>query len=207
MRHLWELGDNPIQREASHALLASAAATIEPNNDLQDDAPDLIASMLAGGLDSDAARWGNAVRQMDDEPADRAWAMLALGAPDSAGIDVSAGRVSAFIGRDQSKDRKRSAFLVAGLAALGRIDAGTASRLNSRYKLHIERASRWTQMLDAAARRDQAGSVLVLAGAGFQASDIASVPSAHLFHIVMALRNSGQEFAARMIAAEALART
>jgi hypothetical protein len=207
MRHLWALGDNPLQREASHALLASAAARIAPGTELQDDAPDLIASMLAGGLDSDAARWGNAVRQMDDEPADRAWAMLALGAPDSAGIDVSTGRVNAFIGRDESKGRQRSALLVAGLAALGRLDAGTASRLNNRYKLHIERASRWTQMLDAAARRDQTGSVLLLAGTGLQASDFKSVPSAHLFHIVMALRNSGQEFAARMIAAEALART
>jgi hypothetical protein len=207
MRHLWELGDNPLQREASRALLASAAARIRPDKDLQDDAPRLIASMLAGGLDSDAARWGNAVRQMDDEPADRAWAMLALGAPDAAAIDVSAGRVNAFIGRDKSKDRQRSAFLVAGLAALGRIDAGTASRLNSRYDLHIERSSRWTQMLDAAARRDQSGSVLVLAGTGLQARDLASVPSAHLFHIVMALRNSGLEFAARMVAAEALART
>jgi hypothetical protein len=207
MRHLWELGDNPFQREASRALLASAAARIQPDKDLQDDAPRLIASMLAGGLDSDAARWGNAVRQMDDEPADRAWAMLALGSPDAAAIDVSAGRVNAFIGRDKSKDRQRSAFLVAGLAALGRIDAGTASRLNSRYDLHIERSSRWTQMLDAAARRDQSGSVLVLAGTGLQARDLVSVPSAHLFHIVMALRNSGLEFAARMVAAEALART
>jgi hypothetical protein len=207
MRYLWELDDNPLQREASRALLASAAARIQPDKDLQDDAPQLIASMLAGGLDSDAARWGNAVRQMDDEPADRAWAMLALGAPDAAGIDVSAGRVNAFIGRDKSKDRQRSAFLVAGLAALGRIDAGTASRLNSRYDLHIERSSRWTQMLDAAARRDQSGSVLVLAGTGLQARDLASVPSAHLFHIVMALRNGGLEFAARMVAAEALART
>jgi predicted aconitase len=62
-------------------------------------------------------------------------------------------------------------------------------------------------MLDAAARRDQSGSVLVLAGTGLQARDLVSVPSAHLFHIVMALRNSGLEFAARMVAAEALART
>lgn len=207
MRHLWGVGADGLQHEASRALLGSAAARIQPDKDLQADAPELIASMLAAGLDSDAARWGNAVRQMDDEQADKAWAMLALGAPDSAGIDVSAGRISAFIGRDESKGHKRSAFLVAGLAALGRIDAGTASRLNSRYRLHIERASRWTQMLDAAARRDQGGTVLVLAGTGLQAAAIDAVPSAHLFHILMALRNTGQDFAARMIAAEALART
>ena len=62
-------------------------------------------------------------------------------------------------------------------------------------------------MLDAAARRDQGGTVLVLAGTGLQATAIDAVPSAHLFHILMALRNTGQDFAARMIAAEALART
>jgi hypothetical protein len=208
MRRLWSIGgDNRLEREASWALLASAAARIAPSKDLQSDAPDLIASMLAAGLDNDAARWANVVRQMDDEEADRCWAMLALGAPNSPGLDVSAGRVNAFIGRDKSKGRKRSALLVAGLAALGRLDAGTASRLNARYGLNIERASPWTQMIDAAARRDQGGSVLVLAGTGLQAPDFVSVPSAHLFHVVMALRNSGQEFLARMVAAEALART
>ena len=31
--------------------------------------------------------------------------------------------------------------------------------------------------------------------------------AAHLFHIVMGLRNSGQDYMARMVAAEALART
>jgi hypothetical protein len=62
-------------------------------------------------------------------------------------------------------------------------------------------------MIDAAARRNQSGSVLVLSGTGLQAPDLESVPSAHLFHIVMALRNTGLEYAARMVAAEALART
>jgi hypothetical protein len=207
MRHLWGLGDNRLQKEASRALLATAAARIAPSKDVQKDAPELIASMFAAGLDTAAARWANAVRQMDDEQSDRAWAMLALGAPEGASVDLSAGRVSAFIGRDKSSGRKRSAFLVAGLTALGRMDADTASRLNRRYNLHIERSSRWSQMIDAAARRHQAGTVLVLAGTGLQAPDIASVPSAHLFHLVQALRNSGQEFAARMIAAEALARS
>ncbi len=207
MRHLWQLGSTRLQREASKALLANAAARIEPSKDLQADAPDLIASMFAAGLDSQAARWAATVDRMDDADADRSWAMLALGSPDSAGMNVDAGRVNAFIGRDTSPGKKRSALLVAGLTALGRLDTGTASKMNARYHLHIERSSRWTQLIDAAARRDQAGSVLVLAGTGLQAPDFESVPSAHLFHLVMALRNSGQEFLARMIAAEALART
>ena len=207
MRHFWRLHDDKLRREAAHALLANAAARIEPSSELQSDAPDLIASLLAAGLDREATRWASTVSKMDDEQADRVWAMLALAAPEGTQVDTSAGRVNSFIGRDKSEGHKRSAFLVAGLAALGRLDAGTASRLNARYRLHIERASPWTQMVDAAARRNQSGSMLILAGTGLQAPDFESVPSAHLFHIVMGLRNSGQEYLARMIAAEALART
>jgi hypothetical protein len=207
MRRLWSEGEDRLQHEASRAAVATAAARIEPSKDLQADAPELIASMLAAGLDRQAARWDNAVRQMDDEPADRSWAMLALGAPEGASLDLSVGRVNAFIGRDESEGKRRSAFLVAGLVGLGRIDTAAASRLNRRYNLHIERVTVWSQMLDAAARRDQGGSVLVLAGTGLQTATFESLPPAHLFHIVMALRNTGQEFAARMIAAEALSRT
>ena len=207
MRRLWALGEGSLHREASRAMLGRAAARIRPNSELQSDAPELIASMLAAGMEAEAARWADAVGQMDDEPGDRSWAMLALAAPEGARLDLSLGRINAFIGRDESPGKKRSALLVAGLAALGKIDIGAASRLNSRYRLHIERSSPWTQMVDAAARRRQPGSVLVLAGTGLQSADWQWVPSTHLFHIVMALRNTGQDFTARMIAAEALART
>ena len=207
MRRLWGDGNDSLEREASRAVLGRAAARIEPDPELQDDAANLIASMLAAGLDKEAVRWANAAGQMDDEQADAAWAMLALAAPEGAEVDLSVGRINAFIGRDESRGRKRSAFLVAGLTALGKLDAGAASRLNERYRLLIERSSPLTQLLGAAARRRQAGSVLVLAGTGLQARDWDAVPSAHLFHIVMAMRNTGQDFAARMVAAEALART
>jgi hypothetical protein len=207
MRHLWDVSKDPLQHEGLRALLARAAARIQPNPSLQKDAPELIASMLAAGMDSDAARWARAVQRMDDEYSDRAWAMLALGAPDGSSVDLSLGRINAFIGRDKSEGHKRSALLVAGLAALGRVDIGAASRLNSRYHLHIENSSDWAQVIDAAARRHQSGTVLVMAGTGMQAPTFDGVPSSHLFHIVMALRNTGQEFTARMIAAEALSRT
>ena len=42
---------------------------------------------------------------------------------------------------------------------------------------------------------------------GMQAEDFMSVPAMHMYHSVTALSRNGQEFAARMIAAEALART
>jgi hypothetical protein len=200
-----EAGDGRLQREASRALVAAAAARIDPDRELQQDAPELIASMLAAGLDAQAARWAGALEGMNDGYADPAWALLALGAPEGT-VEISTGRVNAFIGRDDSPGLKRSALLVAGLAALGRLDINTASRLNARHRLNIQRTSQWTRAIDAAARNRQGGTVLVLTGTGMQAPDFASVPPAHLFRSVLALRNTGQDFLARMIAAEALAR-
>jgi hypothetical protein len=207
MRHLWGIGSDRFQKEASRALLGRAAARIAPSSDLQADAPELVASMLAAGLDREAARWAKVVGDMDDEESDRVWAMLALGAPEGSGIDLGEGRVNAFIGRDDSPGHERSALLVAGLAGLGRLDPRAASRLSSRYGLHVGRTTRWSQMIDSAARRDQGATVLLLSGTGLQSPGFEALPSAHLFHIVMALRNTGQDFVARMIAAEALART
>lgn len=207
MRRLWKRDGDRLDREGARAMLAAAAARVAPDAELQEDAPELIASMLAGGLDREAAQWASAVAQMDDEFADRCWAMLALAAPDSDSVDVGTGRVSSFIGRDNSPGKKRSALLVAGLGALGRLDLGAASRLNSRNGLEIERASSWGTMVEAAAARGQSGSVLVLAGTGFQAPGFEQLPSSHLFRAIAALRKTGQEFTARMIAAEALART
>ena len=207
MRRLWKDSKGSLEREAARALLARPAAHITPNKDLQADAPDLIASMLAAGFDREAAKWADAVRGMDGDDADKAWAMLALAAPENSRVDVSIGRVSAFISRDKSAYKKRSALLVAGLTGLGRIDANTADRLNRRNGLRLERRSRWTQMIDGTAVRGQAGSTLVLAGTGLQTASFDDLPSSHLLHIVAALRRTGLEYTARMVAAEALART
>ena len=207
IRRLWAIGDGPLQREASRAMVARAASRITPDPDLQEDAPALIASMLAAGYDREAARWILAVRRMDDRFADQSWAMLALAAPQTNGLDLSFGRVNAFISRDQSPDKKRSALLVAGLAGLGRLDGESADRLNRRHGLGIGRRTRWTRLIDGSAGLGQAGSVLVLTGTGFQAAGFEQLPSSHLFHAVAALNRTGQGFTARMIAAEALART
>jgi hypothetical protein len=206
MRRLWAIGKGPLDREASRALVARAATRIAPDASLQSDAPDLIASMLAAGYDREAAQWAGAIRRMDDKPADACWAMLALAAP-SAGIDVSFSRISAFAGRDDSKGRRRTALLVAGLAALGRIDARTAARLDRRYDLGIDRQSRWTRMIDGAAERGQTGTVNLMVATGMQTNEIGDVPASYLAHAVAAMRRSGQDFTARMVAAEALART
>jgi len=207
MRRLWGMDSNSLEREASRALLGRAAARVAPSADLQSDAPNLIASMLAAGLDREVARWAPVVESMDDESADACWAMLALAAPDSSGIDLGGGRISAFIGRDKSPGKHRSALLVGALAGLGWISVDQLNDLNQRHRLGLERRSRWTQLIDASAGLRQGGTVLVLTGIGFQTPDFARIPSAHLFHSVAALRRTGQDFAARMIAAEALSRT
>lgn len=205
MRRLWDQNGNSIQREASRALLGRAAARVQPNAELQDDAVNLVASMLAAGLDREAARWSGVVDGMDDAQGDAVWAMLAVGARDEARIDV--GRLSSFIGRDSSRGKHRSALLVGALAGLGRIDSDQLNELNRQHRLRLERVSRWTQMIDASAALRQAGTVMVLTGTGFQGSQLDRLPPAHLFHAVAGLRRTGQDYVARMVAAETLGRT
>ena len=167
-------GKDGLQKEAARALVARAATLIAPDAKLAKDAPDLIAAMLAGGYDQAAARWIPAVNGMDDEDADRCWAMLALAAPNVA--DVGTSRITSFIRRDKSRDHVRSALLVAGLAGLGRISTDTANSLNRRYGLGLGHSTSWTRMIDAAADRGQGGTVLVLTGTGFQTPNFDRVP-------------------------------
>jgi hypothetical protein len=131
--------------------------------------------------------------------------MLSLAAPNVAEVGTS--RIGSFIKHDPSRDHVRSALLVAGLAGLGRISTDTANSLNQRYGLGLGHVTSWTNVIDAAAARGQGATALVLTGTGFQTPAFDRVPSAHLYHAVHALRRTGQDFTARMIAAEALSRT
>jgi hypothetical protein len=205
IRKLLAAGKDSLTKEATRAAAARAATLITPDVRFAKDAPDLISAMLAGGYDQAAERWIGIVNRMDDEDGDRCWAMLALAAPNIA--DVGTGRINSFIKRDKSADHLRSALLVAGLAGLGRISTDTANSLNSRYGLALGHSSSWTRVIDAAAARQQGGTVLVLTGTGFQTPSFDKIPSAHLYHAVAALNRTGQGFTARMIAAEALSRT
>jgi hypothetical protein len=207
IRKLLDSAKDPLTKEAARALVARAATRIDPDADFSADAPELISAMLAAGYDRAAARWIPAIRRMDGEPADRAWAMLALSSADPRGLDLSFGRISGFISRDKSPGKVRSSLLVAGLAGLGRISLDSASTLNRRNGLGLGKQSRWTQMIDSAAGFGQAGTVLVMTGTGFQTTAFANVPAEHLYHAVAALRHTNQDFTARMIAAEALSRT
>ncbi|HEY8591600.1 MAG TPA: hypothetical protein VIL42_01910 [Sphingomicrobium sp.] len=205
IRRLLGTGKEGFGKEGARALVARAATRIPPDAELSKDAPDLIAAMLAGGFDRAAARWAPVVGDMEEADGDRVWAMLALSAPDAAGIGM--GRIGGFISRDESPDKVRSALLVAGLAGLGRIDTSTANSLNKRYGLGLGRSNSWTRMIDAAAGRGQGATVRLMTGTGLQTASWSRVPAAHLYHALMALKRTDQDFTARMIAAEALSRT
>ncbi|MCL6699646.1 hypothetical protein LZ496_12745 [Sphingomonas sp. NSE70-1] len=207
MRTIWGNSQSPRDRLATQVLLSRAARRVPANADLQSDAPDIVASLFAGGFDREAARWSGAVGDMDDEPADAVWGMLAVGAPDgrTPGIDVS--RIEEFADRDESENSLRTAILVAGLAGLGRIDGDAAGQLNRKYKLGLGGKTGWTEMIDGAMRRRQTGSVILLTASALQGTDISNIRGVYLYHAVTALRRTGQEYLARMILAEALART
>ncbi|MEO5641172.1 MAG: hypothetical protein ABIQ98_05340 [Sphingomicrobium sp.] len=207
MRKLFDKAKDPLEREATRALLALAASRITPSADLAADAPDLISAMLAGGLDDAAAAWAPVLDKMDDAQADRCWAMLALAAPTTRGLDLSFNRIDKFVDRDASEDHRRGALLVAGLAGLGRIDAATALRLSGRYGFGFNRRDEWGDLIKGAARRGQGGTATLLAGLAFKSPQWRGIPALFLLHSVSALTDTGQGFNARMIAAEALSRS
>jgi hypothetical protein len=199
MRSLWTQSEAPVERQARLILTAGAAARIPVSADYVADAPNLIASMMSAGLDSQAARWGPVIEA--NGSSDKAWAMLALGAP-RLDVAVDGGRIQAFVGADDSPGQRRGPLLVAALAGLGRISADQAASAGFRPGA----GDVWTQAIDRAAQERAPGTVALLAAVGMQTTDWSGVPPDYLFRIVRALRTVGMEFEARMIAAEAVAR-
>jgi len=196
IRGLWTENVPAPERYARSILTAGAAARIAPSADLSGDAADLIASMLSAGMDREAARWAGVVEQAGQ--GDRAWALLAVGAP----RPVVGDRLDAYVSADDSPDHHRSQLLAAALAGLGRINADQAARAG--FSLGAE--DLWTQGIDRAARERTPGAVALLAGVGMQTGSWRGVPAPYLFRIVRDLRVVGLEYEARMIAAEAVAR-
>jgi hypothetical protein len=202
MRALWTQPADALARYARLILTAGAAARIEPSADHADAAADLIASMLSAGMDAEAARWSRVVEGADDG---RGWAMLAVGSPRPS-VDLGRDRIQAYVDADTSPGRVRAQMLVAALAGLGRISGADASRLGGAVGL-VAQNDRWSAAIDQAVRANQPGTVALLAAAGMQTGGWAGVPPAYLFRIVRDLKAVGLDFEARMIAAEAIART
>jgi hypothetical protein len=207
MRKLWGNAQSPVEQMAARVLLSRPARRVRPSGDLQSDAVDIVASLLAGGFDREAARWSTTLGDLDDDQADEVWAMLALGSPDTASLGIDASRIDDFADRDQSEGKQRTALLIAGLAGLGRIDAREAGRLSREHQLGLGAETSWTRLIDGAMRRRQRATALVLAASGLQGREFDEVGPIYLFHAINALRATGQDYLARMIAAEALART
>jgi hypothetical protein len=199
MRSLWTESQDPVERHARLILTAGAAARIPPVDAFAADAPNLIAAMLCAGMDRQAARWAPLVEASGN--ADRAWAMLAVGAPRPM-VSVDGGKLQSFARADDSPGGTRSLLFVAALAGLGRITPDQAAQAG----LRLGDADPWTDAIDAATRDRAPGTIALLAGVGMQTRNWTGVPPAYLYRIVRALRAVGMDYEARMIAAEAMAR-
>jgi hypothetical protein len=195
MQELWGDGSD----YGRLVLTAYAAARLPVSESLADEAGPIVGSMLAAGLDRNAMRWGAAVPE-----GGTAWALLALAQPQRA--QVGSGAVGSFIDDDGSAEQRKSRFLVAGLAGLGRLDAGSVSNFSSQLDLRLDRESPWSRKIDRAAELDNPALVALLAGLGMQGSGWDKMTARHLYHIVRALDRVGLNAEARMIAAEAVMR-
>lgn len=201
MRRLWSAGPSLGGGDGygARVLTAYAAARIPANESHAGDAGELIAAMLAAGLDRNAARWAGFV-----EEGSLGWALIALAAPNGEG--AGQGAVESFIGNDDSDGQRKSAFLVAGLAGLGRLDEGDAATLSGDLDFDLARRTRWSSAIKAAADVGNPALVVLLAGLGMQGTSWSQMTPLHLYHITSALTRVGMDAEARMIAAEAVAR-
>ena len=190
---------SPSQRYSRQVLTAYAAARLPVTSAMASEAPDLITAMLAGGLDGNAARWTKVV-----DRGSLGWALLALANPESKPVDSSA--LSSFFGADNSSQSRKSGFLLAGLAGLGRVAPAASKEFATKLGVDIQTPTKWTGLIDRAAAINNPELVALLAGLGMQGSGWDKMTPRYLFHIVSALNRVGMGAEARMIAAEAVAR-
>ena len=176
-----------------------AAARLPVDRAFATDAGDLIAAMLAVGVEDRAARWWPVVATGDDVPSRAAWALLAVGA--NGGIPVSPTQFAAWA-KDVSPHR--AALFLAALDGLGSARGAAWDRICADAGL-VPMANSWTRAIDAAGAAKRPGEVAVLAATGLQ-TNWRSVPPAHLRHIVAAWVAAGHGHEARMLAAEAVTR-
>lgn len=198
MADIWDGAQNDTERQAMFVLTARSAALIAPSNDHSGEADRLIASMLSAGFDTQAVRWASVVDQ-----GSLGWGLLAAAAPGWRGT-ITSGELDDFRGNDDSEDYRRSKFLLAALAGLGRVETGAVADFSQTLNANVRKENRWTRAIAAAADRGESGTVVLLAAAGLQGSGWRDIPPFHLYHIVRALRRVGLDSEARMIAAEAV---
>ncbi|RDE06463.1 hypothetical protein [Sphingomonas aracearum] len=191
LKAIWDEPKDAAGRLGRLVLTARAAARV-PVGASGADADRLVAAMLTAGLDRSAARWSGTVAAGSP-----AWAMLALSDPDREGA-VTSSSVEGFAG-----GRRRQMFFAA-LAGLGRMRAEDVESAAQSLDVRIGADNGWTRAIDAAAFDGEPATVLLLAAIGMQTQSWGGVPPEALYHVTAALRATGQEGLARMIAAEAI---
>ncbi len=198
MKQIW--GDAGDDDYGKLVMTAYAAARMPARSEYEADAGQIIAAMLAAGLDRNALRWAPVVSE-----GSQGWALIAL-AQRAQSNPIASGAIDSFVDDDGSADQRKSKFLIAGLAGLNRIEQGTTSDFNDRLSLDLQRQTKWSRLIDRAAAVNNQPLVAYLAGVGMQGDSWEKMTARHLYHIVSALNRVGLSAEARMIAAEAVAR-
>ncbi|MCW3849549.1 hypothetical protein OF829_20115 [Sphingomonas sp. LB-2] len=197
LQRLWNNTESQRLRYARLVLTGRASASIPVSSDRSGEADQLIASMLSAGLDSQAMAWRPVVKRGSD-----GWAMLALADP-AANAVVSSADFESYRG---SADRRKAQLAFAGLAGMGRLANGDVITLAGTLGVDVRGENAWTRAIDAAGRRGESGTVILLAAAGLQARGWAPVSPEALYHIISAMRAAGLGNYARMVAVEAITR-
>ncbi|MEL6877658.1 MAG: hypothetical protein AAGL68_06120, partial [Pseudomonadota bacterium] len=202
MQAIWGEGaeDGIIVDYSGYVMTAYAAARMRPSADLGDQSGALIASMLTAGLDRDALAWTEVV-----PGGSMGWALIILSQAER-GSPASEADIEAFLSNDASEEQRKSQFLIAGLAGLGRITGGDRTSFSGELDIDLDRSSKWTRMISQAGEYRNPTLVSFLAGLGMQGASWNQMTPLHLYHIVSALDAAGLGAEARMIAAEAVAR-
>lgn len=196
----WEGSEDGLEVYGNQVLTARAAARFPVMSAYSANADNLVAAMFSAGLDRNAARWRSLVAE-----GSLAWGLITLGQPTN-GEQTPESALRDFADNDLSANYRKSAFLIAGLAGLGRTSDAVAEELAEDYGFALRKQSHWQQALSDAASANNAPLVVMIAAAGMQAQDWNGMSAAHLYHIVSALNKVGLEGEARMIAVEAVTR-
>ncbi|MBS7670381.1 hypothetical protein KIH45_11595 [Croceicoccus sp. 1NDH52] len=200
MRDIWGEKDLSKRFYTRLVMTAYAAARLPTDPSFEADAGLLIGAMMAAGLDANAVRWGSTV-----QTGSLGWGVLMVGSPALSEI-VSESAVRAFMDEDDSTSQRRSQFLVASLAGLGRMTPAKSNELSGVLGFDLGRETRWTRAIDLAASRNNQVLVTYLMALGMQGDSWSQMTPVHLYHIVKALDEVGLGAEARMIAAEAVTR-
>lgn len=193
MTSLWDAPKDADGRYARSILTARAAARIRPADG--GEATDrLVASILTAGLDRRALRWESVLTRGGD-----GWAMMTL-------ADPRRGAVGSDVAGAYKATPARQAMFFAGLAGLGRLSEADIADGAEDYALNLAGGDAWSRAIDAAAQANQPGTVLLLCAIGMQTRDWRGVRPAALYRMVAALRATGLEGYARMMAVEAITR-